>query len=105
MSAGYWQGAIARMLLWPAWHRSDVERFWGPTLQAQGPVLICLGQPLAYTLRSAQAQEDIHRILGAQALSEPSPNEVIPKRDLVILPDRYLALGDSACLVRLVGLF
>jgi hypothetical protein len=96
--------AIALLLLWPAWHRSDVERFWAPTLQAQGPVLICLGQPVAYNLRSAQAQDSIQGIV-TPAPAEPGPNEVIPKKDLVVLPDRYVALGDAACLVRLVALF
>jgi hypothetical protein len=97
-------GAIALLLLWPAWHRSDVELFWGPVLQAQGPVLICMGQPLAYNPRSSQAQDSLHGI-GPPDAVEPGPNEVIPRKDLVILPDRYVALGDAACLVHLVALF
>ena len=98
-------GVIALVLLWPAWRLSDVDRFWGPVLQAQGPVLICLGQPVAYNLRSAREQDGIQEIGGTPAPSEPGPNEVILRKDLVILPDRYIALGDASCLVRLVALF
>lgn len=97
--------ALALSLLWPGWRRSDVERFWGPTLHAPGPILICVGQPIAYNLRSTQAQDLIQGFGGPQPVRESNADEAIPKKDLVILPDRYVALGDALCLVRLTALF
>jgi hypothetical protein len=96
---------VAVALLWPGWRRSDVERFWSSTLQAPGPVLICMGQPIVYNLLSAQAQDKIQGIGAPQPSNESPGNEAIPKKDLVILPDRYVALGDAVCLVRLTALF
>jgi len=97
--------AAAFALLWPGLHRSDVDQFWGPTLHSPGPVLICVGQPIVYNLRSAQAQDAIQGVGGAPPPPQPLPNETIPKKDLIILPDRYVALGDAICLVRLTALF
>ena len=98
---------ILAFMLWPRGHNSEVEQFWGPMLDAQGPVLICMGQPVAYNLMSAQAQDRIQGL--ADAVPEPPPKPgaeaVIPRKDLIILPDRYVALGDAICLVRLTALF
>jgi len=84
--------------------RSDLDRLWTPLLKAPGPVLICVGQPIAYNLKSAQAQDAIQGI-GAQQPLPGSNEEAIPKKELVILWDRYVSLGDAVCLVHLTSLF
>ena len=89
----------------PGWRRSSLEKFWSPILEAPGTVLISLGQPVAYNLVSTQAQDRIQA-----AASEPAfgpavfASEPIARNQLVILRDRYLALGDAVCLARLAGL-
>ena len=88
-----------------AFHRkSNLDLFWAPVTQQPGPVLICMGQPIAYNLLSAQAQDKLHRVARQAPLESPA-DEALARKDLVILPDRYVALGDAVCLVRLTALF
>jgi hypothetical protein len=89
----------------PRWTHSDFERLWAPVLKAPGTSLICVGQPIAYSLRSIQAQDAIQGIGLPQPPSESGPQDVIPKKDLLILPDRFVVLGDAICLAHLTSLF
>lgn len=89
----------------PSWRRSSLEKFWSPILEAPGTVLISLGQPVAYNLVSAEAQDRIQ----AAAADPASPSaafaaESIARNQLIILRDRYLALGDAVCLARLAAM-
>jgi len=89
-----------------AFHRkTNLDLFWAPVTQQPGPVLICLGQPIVYTLLSAQAQARLHGIGASQTPLDSAVDEAPAKKDLVILPDRYAALGDAFCLVHLTALF
>ncbi len=93
-------------VLSPRWRRSDLERFWGPMLDAPGGVLFCLGQPRAYNLRSDAEQRDLeNRIEGPPGGALESAKESIPLQRLVPMWDRYVALGDATCLLRLTSLF
>jgi len=85
--------------------KTNLDLFWAPVTQQPGPVLICMGQPIVYTLLSAQAQASLHGIDPSQPPLKSPADEGPAKKDLVILPDRYLALGDAFCLVRLTALF
>jgi len=81
------------------WRHSDLDDLWGPVLKAPGTVLVCVGVQAAYNLRSAQAQDEIQGIIQA-----PSARPPIREDDLVLLRDRYLAIDDALCLVRLTSL-
>jgi len=100
--------ALALTLALPGWQRSDLDQLWSPLLKAPGPVLICVGQPVAYNLRSAQAQDAIQGFEvpppPASPGAPPSAQRVIREDDLIILSDRYVALGDAVCLVHLTSL-
>jgi hypothetical protein len=85
----------------PAWHRSDLDDLWGPVLKTPGTVLVCVGLQAAYNLRSAQAQDEIQGIIPPAG---KAPRLPIREEDLVLLPDRYVALDDALCLVRLTSL-
>jgi hypothetical protein len=93
--------ALALILLLPR-KATPLQELWRPVLNTPGTLLISLGQPIAYNLKSAAAQDAIQGI-GAASGSN-SDTDVIPKKDLVILPDRYAAMGDVICLVRLTAL-
>jgi hypothetical protein len=85
--------------------RSNLEELWAPVLQAPGSTLISVGQPIVYNLRSIQDQDAIQGIGAPEAPGQPSPDDVIPRKDLLILPNRYVVLGDAVCLARLATLF
>lgn len=80
----------------------DLDRLWGPMLKVSGPVFICVGQPITYNLRSSAAQDAIQFDPPHQP-GEKLGNDAIPKKELVILYDRYVALGDAVCLVHLTS--
>jgi len=87
------------------WHRSDLDQFWSPMLEAPGGVLFCLGQPRVYNLRSDAEQRDLeNRIEGPPGGSLESSKDSIPLQRLVPMWDRYVALGDATCLLRLTSL-
>jgi hypothetical protein len=81
---------------------SDLDDLWAPVLKTPGQVLVCVGLQAAYNWRSAQAQDEI------QGLIQPAPGsparQPIREEDLVLLKDRYLALDDALCLVRVTSL-
>jgi hypothetical protein len=94
---------LALALAWPRWKRTDLEQLWGPLLKAPGPVLICMGQPATYNLRSTQAQDAIQGF-GPAPTSVTPPHPAIREEDLILVRDRYVALGDAVCLVHLTSL-
>ena len=82
---------------------SSLEQLWAPVLEAPGTILICVGQPIVYNLKSIQAQDAIQGI-GVPDVQPGSDTEVIARKDLLILSDRYVDLGDAVCLARLTSL-
>ena len=88
----------------PRWRRTDLDRLWEPMLRAPGTVLVCVGQPVAYNLKSRKDQDAIQDALTPQRPNSSPANGVIRSEDLVILWDRYVALGDAECLGRLTSL-
>jgi hypothetical protein len=85
-----------------SWRRSDLDDLWGPVLKAPGTVLVCIGVQAAYNPRSAQAQDEIQGVV--EPPGGPAPRRPIQEQDMVLLRDRYVALDDALCLVRLTGL-
>jgi len=80
--------------------RSGLEQLWAPLLDAPGSVLLCVGQPIVFNLRSTYAQDRIQGIVSAP----PGRGEdTISRKDLLILADRYVALGDAVCLAHLAS--
>jgi hypothetical protein len=84
--------------------KSSLDLFWAPVTQQPSPVLIVMGQPIVYNLLSAQAQASLHGAGALQPSLESPADKALSRKDLVILPDRYVALGDAVCLVRLTAL-
>jgi len=85
-----------------SWRRSDLDRLWDPVLKAPGPVLVCVGLQAAYNLLSAEAQDAIQGVVPPSGA--PAPHREIREDDLILLRDRYMALDDAVCLVRLTSL-
>jgi len=101
-------GAVVLLLLatyavW-TWRRSELDDLWGPVLRTPGTVLVCMGLQAAYNLRSAPAQDAIQGILPTAPATTAPPRRPITEDDLVLLRDRYVALDDALCLVRITSL-
>jgi hypothetical protein len=78
---------------------SELDGLWGPVLRSPGAVLVCVGLQAAYNPRSAQAQDAVQGVVRQQAAAGPVRGD-----DLVLLRDRYVAVDDAICLVRIAAL-
>ncbi len=97
---------IASAILVAHWQLSDVDRFWRPMLDAPGGVVFCLGQSRAYNFRSDARQKQIETMIESMTPAAlESSREMVPLSELVPMWDRYIALGDAICLLRLTSLF
>lgn len=95
---------LSVILVLPRWRRSDLDQLWGPLLKSPGTVMICVGQPAVYNLRSAEAQDEIQGLIAQKPPGTASTHHPIREEDLIILRDRYVALDDAFCLVRIAAL-
>jgi hypothetical protein len=93
--------ALILALAVPRLGRTDLDQLWGPMLKSPGTVLICVGQPVAYNLKSREAQDALQDAHTPQRPNSTPANGMIRAEDLIILWDRYVALGDAECLMRL----
>jgi len=94
------------ILLIAQWRKPAVDRFWAPMLDAPGGVLISLAQPRVYNFRSDARQKDIETMIqGMSPAALASSQELIPLSQIVPMWDRYLAVGDVSCLLRLTSIF
>jgi hypothetical protein len=94
---------LAVSLIAVFWRHSDLDDLWGPVLKTPGTVLVSVGLQAAYNLRSAQAQDETQGILQPSSKT-PEVHAPIREEDLILLRDRYVALDDALCLVRLTSL-
>ena len=87
------------------WRPTSLDRFWAPVLQAQGPVLISVGQPVVYNLLSTVDQDRLQATpIDPSKDGGPPPLGNISGKQLVVLRDRYFALGDAVCLAKMAAL-
>ena len=93
---------VAAVLAVWSWPRTDLDDLWAPVLKSPSTVLVCMGLQAAYNLRSAQAQDAIQGLIGSPPGA--AANRPIRDDDLVLLRDRYVALDDALCLVRITSL-
>jgi hypothetical protein len=102
VAAGIAAGLILAVVLETVnWRRSALDSLWGPIVKTPGAVLVCVGVQAAYNLRSAQAQDEVQGILQPPGGAVPTR---ISEADLILLRDRYVALDDALCMVRLTSL-
>jgi hypothetical protein len=86
--------------------KTDLDRFWAPLITAQGPVLVCLGQPKAYnfTLRTKRALDEWFGNTG-EPRDPPAEIAAVPLSAIVPMWDRFTGFGDAQALAHISGLF
>jgi hypothetical protein len=106
IAAGVLTLALGGTLLFGQWRKSALDRFWGPMLETPGGVLISLAQPRVYNFRSDARQRQIETMIQGMSPAEfASTPELIPLSQLIPMWDRYLAMGDASCLLRIASVF
>jgi hypothetical protein len=83
--------------------RSDLDQLWEPVVKSPGSVLVGVGLQAAYNPRAAQAQDEIQGVIHSPS-DRATQGHTIRDNDLVLVRDRYVALDDALCLVRLSAL-
>jgi hypothetical protein len=98
--------AVAGVLLLNQWRKPALDQFWAPVLNVPGGVLISVAQPRVYNFRSDARQKEIETMIeGMSPAALASSQEAIPLGQLIPMWDRYMAVGDVTCLVRLASVF
>jgi len=82
--------------------KSDLDRFWAPLLDGQGPLLVCLGQPRAYGFTPAvqQAMDDWFE-KPDQPLNPPAVISTVPLSAVMPTWARYTGVGNAQALARI----
>ncbi|MEP6716823.1 MAG: hypothetical protein ABJC09_14725 [Terriglobia bacterium] len=93
---------LVAVSLAPSWQHSDLDDMWRPVLKSPGTVLMSVGLQAAYNPRSAEAQDEAQGVIPPR--KDRAAHHPLSEEDLVLLPDRYVALDDALCLVRLASM-
>jgi hypothetical protein len=98
--------AVIGVLLMNRWRQPALDRFWAPLLNVSGGALLSIAQPRVYNFRSDARQKQIETMIEGMSSTElAASQEVIPLNQLIPMWDRYMAVGDVTCLVRLASVF
>src|SRR5208282_1015445 len=91
--------------------QTGLDRFWAPFVQAQEPVIICLGQPHAY-LFDQKVQTTLDRWFESGANGSTNGNDAgrrppdiaaVPFEDIVPAFDRHISLSDARAFTHISG--
>lgn len=94
------------LYVFTAWRQTGLDRFWSPMFNTPAGVSFCVGQSRVYSFRSDARQREVETVIrGFMPPDLKSTREMIPLSQLVPVWDRYVALGDATCLLRLATLF
>jgi hypothetical protein len=105
-AAGISAAAALALGLSLAPRKTELDQFWAPLIKAQGPVVMCIGQPQAYNFVSETQRALDDWFESSDGKTEP-PAELarVPLSAVVPMWDRYTGLGDAQALARLSSVF
>lgn len=85
----------------------QLEKFWGPAMEAGQPVVLCAGHPVVYRLSRGVLEKLRNGPVShyeAQTMEFRLPEDaMVAGRDIVALPDQYIGLGTAEAVARLHG--
>ena len=86
--------------------KTELDQFWAPLIKAQGPVVMCVGQPQAYNFVSDTQRALDDWFASADGKTDPPPEIArVPLQSIVPMWDRYTGFGDAQALARLSSVF
>ena len=86
--------------------KTELDQFWAPFIKAQGPVVMCVGQPQAYNFVSDTQRALDDWFASGDGKTEPPPEIArIPLPAIVPMWDRYTGFGDAQALARISSVF
>ena len=97
--------ATAIAAIAPSFDKTDLDRFWAPVLESQGPVLVCMGQPKVYFFRT-ETQAQLDRWFASsttEGKAPPSRIESVPLSEFVPAWNRSISLSDAGAFARLTS--
>ena len=75
--------------------QTDLDRFWAPVINQQESVLICLGQPKAYSFNKLQPELNRWVDNGSNIQNPPAGLATLPLSDIVPSWDRFVTVADA----------
>uniref|UniRef100_Q02CK5 Uncharacterized protein n=1 Tax=Solibacter usitatus (strain Ellin6076) TaxID=234267 RepID=Q02CK5_SOLUE len=86
--------------------KTELDKFWSPLIKAQGPIVMCVGQPQAYNFQGETQRALDQWFESADGKADPPPQIAsVPLSAIVPMWDRYTGLGDAQALSRLSSVF
>jgi hypothetical protein len=95
--------ALVAALLAFNFRNTDLDRFWSPVLEAQGNILMCLGQPKAYNFNTRKRGELDDWFDGSGENKQPP--QAVPVSEIVPMWDSYVAFEDAKASSLISNLF
>ena len=98
--------AVSAIFLAPGFRRTGLDRFWAPVIEPQDDLLVCIGQPKAYTF-NGRAKFDMDRWFESAEQKQGLPANItsVPLSDVVPTWDWYVSLDDAQAFSQLSNLF
>jgi len=98
--------AVSAVFLFPGFRRTGLDRFWAPMIEPQDNLLVCIGQPKAYTF-NRRSKLDLDRWFESPSQEQSPPANItsVPLGDVVPTWDWYVSLDDAQAFSQLSNLF
>lgn len=94
----------AAIILAPLLRRTDLDRFWAPVVQTSSPVVVCMGQPKAYRIKSDIFAEAEGTAEKSSQGKKTGALASVPFSDITQTWDRYITLVDAQAMLSLCEL-
>lgn len=95
---------VSAIIFGPLLRPTNLDRFWAPVVRPSSPVVVCMGQPQAYKIKSDTIQEIEERIEKGSNRKKAGGLASVPFSDITQTWDRYITLVDAQAMLPLCQL-
>jgi hypothetical protein len=96
--------SVAAILFAPLLRPTDLDRFWAPVVQTSSPVVMCVGQPKAFKIKSDSIGEADDTTKKSSKGRKTGAIDSVPFADITQAWDRYITLVDAQAMLPLCQL-